>query len=178
MVGLPIPIRSGWSTISFAAWLVGFFLLLQLLLQRILQPLLDRGQVLGRGDVVGAVGLAARQREVLGHDAVDVDGVDAGLLEPLGEGDELGLPVELAPLDQAPRPREDARDRVRARLPPLLVLPVVPRHRPVRRLRLERLAVRRDQHRRHQAQGPEALRYDVGLHVAVVVCFFLVVSER
>ena len=51
----------------------------------------------------------------------------------------------------------------------LLVLAVVPGHGAVRRLGLDRVAIRGEQHRGHQAERAEALRHDVGLHVAVVV---------
>ncbi len=51
----------------------------------------------------------------------------------------------------------------------LLVLAVVARHGAVRGLGLDGLAVRRHQHRGHQAERAEALRDGVGLHVAVVV---------
>ena len=77
--------------------------------------------------------------------------------------------VELAAVGQALRPREDRGDRVGRRRLALLVLAVVPGHRAVRRLGLDRAAVRRHQHRRHQPERAEALRDGVGLHVAVVV---------
>ncbi|AFT99004.1 NADP-dependent isocitrate dehydrogenase [Nocardia brasiliensis ATCC 700358] len=67
------------------------------------------------------------------------------------------------------RPGEDRRDRVgRGRLA-LLVLAVVPGDGAVRGLRLTGLAVRGQQHRRHQAERTEALGHGVGLHIAVVV---------
>ena len=81
----------------------------------------------------------------------------------------LGRLVENPALHQTPRPGKDAGDRVRAGRVALLVLAVVARHRAVRGLGLERLAIGRDQYRGHQPQGAEALGHDVGLHVAVVV---------
>ena len=66
-------------------------------------------------------------------------------------------------------PGEDRGNRVcRGRLA-LLVLAVVPGHRTVGRLGLDRLSVRRHQHARHQPERAEALRDDVALDVAVVV---------
>ena len=67
--------------------------------------------------------------------------------------------VELAAVVEAARPGEDRGDRVgRGRLA-LLVLAVVARHRAVRGLGLDRLAVGRQQHRGHQAERAEALRH-------------------
>ena len=44
-------------------------------------------------------------------------------------------------MQQPPRPRKDRRDRIRRRLPTLLVLAVVSRDRAVRRFALDREAV-------------------------------------
>ena len=67
------------------------------------------------------------------------------------------------------RPGEDRGDRVgRGRLT-LLMQAVVARHRAVRRLGLDGLAVRRHQHRGHEAERAEALGHGIRLHVAVVV---------
>ena len=72
-------------------------------------------------------------------------------------------------MGEAAGPGEDRGDRVgRGRLA-LLVLAVVARHRAVGGLGLDRLAVRRHQHRGHQAERAEALGGGVRLHVAVVV---------
>ena len=70
---------------------------------------------------------------------------------------------------EAARPGEDRGDRVGRGLLALLVLAIVARHGAVRGFRLHGLAVRRHQHRGHQAERAEALRHDVGLHVAIVV---------
>ena len=108
------------------------------------------------------------QGEVLGHLTV-LDGLDADLLERLGEPGHLGGAVELAAVLEPAGPRVDRRDRVgRGRLA-LLVLAEVPGHRAVRRLGLDGLAVGGHQHRGHQAERAEALRDGVGLHVTVVV---------
>ena len=79
------------------------------------------------------------------------------------------LPSSLARCAKAARPGEDGGDRVGRRVLALLVLAVVARHRAVRGLGFDRLAVGRHQHARHQAERAEALRDGVGLHVAVVV---------
>src|ERR1700676_4664434 len=67
---------------------------------------------------------------------------------------------------QRPSP---ASARIGRGLLSLLVLAVMPRHRAVGGLGLHGLAVRRHQHRGHQAERPIALCNGVGLHVAVVV---------
>lgn len=133
------------------------------------QPRLDRGQELLRRHVRGAVRAPARQREVLGHDPVVLHGLQRGHLERVREAHHVGRGVELATLGEPTGPRKDRRDGVGGRLFALLVLAEVPGNGPVRGLALERLAVGRDQHRRHQPQRPETLRDDVALYVAVVV---------
>ena len=67
------------------------------------------------------------------------------------------------------RPGKDRGDRIGRGLAALLMLAIVPRHRAVRGLGLDDLAVRRGQHRGHQSERAVALRHRVGLHVAVVV---------
>ena len=130
------------------------------------EVLVERGQELLGGQP--RLVRADEQRQVLGHLAL-LDRLDADPLEGLGERRHLGGAVELAAVLQATGPGEDRGDRVgRGRLA-LLVLAVVPGHRAVRRLGLDRLAVRRHQHRRHQAERAEALGHGVGLDVAVVV---------
>ena len=111
---------------------------------------------------------ADQQGQVLGHLAAH-DRLDADPLERVGERGDLGRPVQLAAVGQAPGPGEDRGDRVgRGRLA-LLVLAVVPGDGAVRGLGLDGLAVRGHQHAGHQAERAEALGDDVGLHVAVVV---------
>jgi len=66
-------------------------------------------------------------------------------------------------------PGEDRGDRVGRGFLALLMLAIVPRHRAVGGLGFDRVAVRRHQHRGHQAERAVALRDGVGLHVAVVV---------
>ena len=109
-----------------------------------------------------------QQRQVLGHLAA-LDGADDDLLQRVGELDHLGGVVQLAAVLEAPGPREDRRDRVRRRGLALLVLAIVPGDGAVRGLGLDGLAVRRQQHRRHQAQRAETLCDGVGLDVTVVV---------
>ena len=72
--------------------------------------------------MVGSLLLSTSEREILGHDAVLVDSVNARLLEALGESDNLRGAVELSALNEASRPGEDGGDRVRRGLAALLVL--------------------------------------------------------
>ncbi|CAG9096414.1 unnamed protein product, partial [Plutella xylostella] len=85
--------------------------------------------------------------QVLGHDP-GLDGLNADGLQRL---------------------REDGSNRVGGGLLALLVEAVVARDSAVRRLRLHRLTIRADEHRRHEPQRAVALRHRVRLHVAVVV---------
>src|SRR5262245_24056412 len=83
-------------------------------------------ELLGRepGSVAATVALLSRaheQRQVLGHLAA-LDGVDADLLEGLGELRDLRSAVEHPTMLQATRPGEDRRDRVGRRLLTSLVL--------------------------------------------------------
>ena len=143
---------------------------LQLLLKEGLHPPLDSVQVLSRGDVVAPLLLATCQGQVLGHDAVDVDSVHAGLLEALSEGHQLGGVVELATLDETAGPGEDGGDGVGGGLAALLVLAVVAGDGAVGGLGLEGLSVRGDEDGGHETQGAEALGDNVGLDVTIVVC--------
>ena len=49
------------------------------------------------------------------------------------------------------------------------MFPIMSRHRPMRRLRLDRLAIRGNQNTGHESQGAIALGEDIGLDVAVVI---------
>ena len=70
---------------------------------------------------------------------------------------------------QAPRPGENRGDGVGGGLLTALMLAIVAGHGAVGGLGLHGLAVRRQQHRGHQAERTVALRHRVRLHVAVVV---------
>ena len=72
-------------------------------------------------------------------------------------------------MQESARPREYARDRVGRGLLALLVHAEVARDRAVSGLGLDRLAVRTQEDRGHEAERAEALRHAVRLHVAVVV---------
>src|SRR3546814_14716292 len=97
------------------------------------------------------------------------DRLDAAALHRLGELGHVGGAVEFAAILGPAGPGEDRRDRVgRSRLA-LLVHPVMARDGAVRRLGLDRLAVRRHQHRGHQPEAAEALRNLIRLDVAVVI---------
>uniref|UniRef100_A0A182IRC3 Uncharacterized protein n=1 Tax=Anopheles atroparvus TaxID=41427 RepID=A0A182IRC3_ANOAO len=98
-----------------------------------------------------------------------LDRVDAHLFEGFGEPLQLGVVVQLGPVQQSARPGEDRRDRVGGRFLALLVLTVVPRDGTVGGFRLHRATVRAYQHRRHQSERAESLRHRVRLHVTVVV---------
>jgi hypothetical protein len=125
----------------------------------------------------------------LGHDAVNVDRVDAGLLEVLAELNEALVAVALAHLiyafrvsvqnalpdvkennathkDKATGPGKHGRDRVGRRLVALLVLTVVAGDGAVCGFGLDDLAVRGDELGRHESERAKALRDNVGLNVA------------
>lgn len=90
----------------------------------------DLLHVLVRRDPVAATHVFTlhRQCQVLGHDSVDVDTLDTGRLEVLGEFGELGRVVQLGSEGETAGPGEDGRDGVGRRLLALLVLAVMPRH--------------------------------------------------
>jgi hypothetical protein len=150
----------------------------QLLLEAALQPPLHGIEVLVGGDPRAPVLLSTSQRKVLGHDAINVDSVDTGLLELLGEGDELGSAVELTALGQTLCPGVDGSNGVGRCLVALLVLAEVAGDGAVGGLGLERLAVGGDENRGHETEGAEALGDNVGLDVTVVVCSVLVEIQR
>lgn len=140
---------------------------LQLRAQHRPHPLLHSLKILASSNIL--VLLAARNRQILGHDALAVDDVDAGFLEALGEFDDFGGAVELAALGEAAGPGEDGGDGVGGGRVALLVLAVVAGHGAVGGFGFEGLAVGGDEDGGHEAEGAEALGYDVGLDVAVVV---------
>jgi hypothetical protein len=94
---------------------------LQLGLNESLELLLDSVHIDAGRDPRRAVCPALGESKILGHDTV-VDGVNARLLELLGEGDELGGVVELAALDETTGPGKDGSDGVGGGLLALLVL--------------------------------------------------------
>ena len=126
----------------------------------------DLVEELGRGEplLIGA----DQDRQVLGHVA-GLDRADRDLLEGRGKARQRVVVVELGAMREPARPGIDRGDRVGRGLLALLMLAEVARHRAVRGLGLDHLAVRRHQHRGHQAERAIALRDRVGLHVAVVV---------
>ena len=94
---------------------------------------------------------------------------DGDLLQGRGEFRQFGVVVELGAVREPARPGEDRGDRIGRGLAALLVLAIVPRDRAVGGLGLDHFAVRRGEHRGHQAERAVALRHGVGLHVAVVI---------
>ena len=81
------------------------------------------------------------KRQVLHHNTIHIDHLHARPLQRTYEYLQLLVPVQVCPMQQPPRPRKDRRDRIRRRLPNLLVLAVVSRDRAVRRFALDREAV-------------------------------------
>ena len=142
---------------------------LQLLLQAGLQPPLNGIKVLVRCNPAAPVLLSACKRKILGHDTINIDGINAGLLELLGEDDELGGVVELTTLGETLCPGVDGGDGVGRGLVALLVLAVVASDGAVGGLSLEGLAVGGDENGGHETEGAETLGDDIGLDVAVVV---------
>ncbi|CDX59859.1 NADP-dependent isocitrate dehydrogenase (modular protein) [Mesorhizobium plurifarium] len=133
---------------------------------RLLQILVDLVEEAGGGEP-GLV-RADQQRQVLGHEA-RLDGLDADLLQRLGEALQLGIVVKFGAMREAARPGEDRGDRVGRGFLALLVLAIMAGDGAVRGFRFHRLAVRRHQHGGHQAERAEALRHGIRLHVAVIV---------
>ena len=93
----------------------------------------------------------------------------AGFLERLTEILQLNVVVQLGSMQKTPGPRENRRDRIRARRFTLLMHSVVACHCSVCGFRLDSFAVRTDQDRRHQAERAETLGYNVALNVTIVV---------
>lgn len=124
---------------------------LQLGLEQALHAPLHRVQVLGRGNVILAGSLATCKRQILGHDAVDVDGVDARLLEAFSKGYDFRSLVENSTLDETAGPGEDRGDGVGGGLIALLVLTIMASHGTVGGFGLEGLSVWRDEDGGHEA---------------------------
>src|SRR5262245_28763853 len=70
---------------------------------------------------------ADQDRQVLGHEAL-LDGFNADALQRLGEALDLRSTVELAPIPEPARPREDRGDRIGRSCLALLVFAVMARH--------------------------------------------------
>ena len=92
-----------------------------------LQLGLDRLHVHVRGDPVFSshFGAVLCQCQILGHDAVHVDGLDTCLLKGLCESSDFGRVIELGSVCETTRPCEDRGDRVGRGLLALLVFSVV-----------------------------------------------------
>lgn len=151
-------------------------IILQLLLEDVLHATLNGVEVLGGGDVVLAAVLPAGDGKILGHDAVDIDGVNTGLLEALGESDKLGGIVELATLDKTTGPSEDGGNGVGRGLVALLVFTVVAGDSAMGGFRLEGLAIGSDEDGGHETERAEALGNYIGLNITVIVCDCMLVS--
>jgi hypothetical protein len=149
-------------------------LYLQLGLEHSLHALLDSVEVCSSGDIVVLALLSTCKSKILGHDTLLVDDVDTGLLERLGEFDNLGSVVELTTLGKTTGPGEDGSNGVGRCGVTLLVLAEVTSDGTVSGLRLECLAIGGDEDRGHQTKTAETLGDDVGLDITVVVCMLLV----
>lgn len=154
---------------------------LQLLLESLLEAALNSIKVLVGGGIVLALRLASGKGKILGHDTVNVDGVNASLLKALGEGNDIGGVVELTTLDETTGPGEDGSNGVGGGLVTLLVLTVVASDGAVGSLRLEGLAIGCDEDRGHETERAEALGDNVRLDITIVVwkavsIFFLCIT--
>ena len=137
-----------------------------------LESALDGSHVLAGSNPGLTLLAAAGQSQILGHDALIVDNLNASALKLLSKGNDIRSLVELATLDQTAGPGEDGGNGVGGGLAALLVLAVVTGHGTVGSLRLESLASRGDQGRGHQTKGAETLGDNVGLDITVVVYTF------
>ena len=109
------------------------------------------------------------EREVLGHDAINIDDLNAGRLEGLAEMLEWLVAVELGTVEETACPCEYRSNGVRRRLVAFLVLTVVAGDGAVCSLTFDNLAVGRNELAGHHAQGAEALCKDIGLNVTIVI---------
>jgi len=143
---------------------------LQLLLQAALQSPLDSVKVFLGNNPALTVFTAAGKSQILGHDTINIDSVDASLFKGLSEGHDLGGVVELAALGQTTGPGKNGGNGVGAGLAALLVLAIVASDGAVGSLGLEGLAIGSNEDGGHEAEGAEALGDDIGLDVTIVVC--------
>ena len=110
-----------------------------------------------------------RQRQILGHNPILINNLHTSPLQLLTKQPQPLIPIQLGAMNQPPRPRKNARNRVRARLFTLLVLPIVAGDRPVCGLGFDDVALGGEEFGSHHSEGAETLGEDVGLDVAVVV---------
>ena len=131
-----------------------------------------------------------RQRQILGHDAILVDGLDTAVLQVLGEAGELLVVVSLGHEEQTAGPCKDrglkstishlistmsgcmAYDGVRAGLVTLLVFTVMTSDGSVSSLSFADLAVRCHELGRHETERAEALGGDIRDDISVVLKSF------
>lgn len=121
----------------------------------------------------------------LGHDSIFINGLDTSLFDALGKSYKFLVAVEFTTVFKTSSPCENPTsgqhlhfkeifgairsDRVSRSFFALLVFPVVSCDRPMRSFRLNGLAIRCDQYRRHQAKRSVALGDDIALDVSVVI---------
>lgn len=140
-----------------------------LLLESVLQSPLNGLHVLAGGDIVLTASLSASKRKILGHDVVNIDGIDTGLLKSLSERNNVWGLVELSTLDESASPCKDGGNWIGGGLVALLVLTVVAGDGSVGGLGLEGLSVWSDEDGGHETEGAEALSNDIRLDISIVV---------
>jgi len=142
---------------------------LKLGLQHSLHALLDCIEIVPGGDIIVLALLAHSQGEILGHDSLLIDNVNACLFERLGELDQLGSVVELTSLGKTSAPGKDRCDRVGRCWVALLVLTEMASDCTVCGLGLERFSIWCDENRSHQTQTTKTLGDNVGLDITVII---------
>src|SRR6516162_9514795 len=106
--------------------------------------------------------------QIFGHET-GLDGSNRDLFQGRGEFRQRRIVVELGAVREPARPGENRGHRIGRGFAALLVFAIMPRHRAMGRLGFDHFAVRRGQHRSHQAKRAIALRDSVRLHVAIVI---------
>jgi len=151
--------------------------ILKLGLQNSLHALLDSIEIVPCGDIVVLTLLAHSEGEILGHDSLLIDNVNACLFERLGELDQLWSVVELTSLGKTSAPGKDGCDWVGRCWIALLVLTEMAGDCTVCGLGLKRLSIWCDENRSHQTQTTETLGDNVGLNITVVIYTIVSISK-
>ena len=116
-----------------------------------------------------SVGLAAGKSQILGHNAINIDGIKGGLLQSIGKGNDLGGLVKLTSLGNTTGPGKDRSNGVGRGLLTLLVLSVMTGDGSVGSLGLKGLSIRGDQDGGHETKGTETLSNNIRLNITIVV---------
>jgi hypothetical protein len=141
------------------------------LAQACLQSPLHSIHILASNDPRFSVFATAAKSKILGHDPIDLNGVDASLLKSLRKGNDVRCAVKLTSLDEALCPSENGSDGVGRRLVSFLVFAVVTGDGAMGSLGLKGLSIWCDEDRGHKTEGAETLSNDIGLHITVIVYF-------